>query len=537
MSDLQGLSLLGFGRGAPGPRTFHAQNPATGERLEPSYQATEPADVDRACALASQAFEAYSRALASERAAFLRAIAEGLEGAREPIVERCQAETALPPARLQAELGRTTHQLRLMAAVAEEGSWGDARIDTADPDRKPAPRPDVRSMRRALGPVAVFGSSNFPLAFSVAGGDTASALAAGNTVIVKAHPLHPGTSERVGEVVAASARRCGLPEGTFSLLFDDGFTVGESLVRHPLVQAVGFTGSRAGGEALVRLAASRAQPIPVYAEMGSVNPVVVLPGALRERSRALAEGLHASFTLGVGQFCTNPGVVLIEAGAVGDVFEQHLVELTRSTPVGVMLGARIGAAYRRGLERLRGLGATPLSEGATRADVATGQAALWRTDVPAALAAPGLLEEVFGPSTLLVRYRDAADLERLVRSLDGQLTASVHALPEELPTFGSLLRLLAGKAGRVVINQFPTGVEVNHAMVHGGPFPATSDGRSTSVGTRAIERFSRLVAYQNFPQEALPPELQDANPRALWRVINGGRTPGPVAGIGDRPSG
>jgi NADP-dependent aldehyde dehydrogenase len=454
----------------------------------------------------------------------LRGLAQGLESARDPIAARAQSETGLPAARLQSEMGRTCGQLRLFADLVEEGSWVDARIDTADPARRPLPKPDVRSMRRALGPVAVFGASNFPLAFSVAGGDTASALAAGNPVIVKAHPLHPGTSELVGQVVAAAVRRQALPEGTFSLLFDDGFGVARALVQHPLVQAVGFTGSRAGGEALTRLAAARPQPIPVFAEMGSVNPVLVLPGALRARARAIAEGLHASFTLGVGQFCTNPGVVLLEAGADGDAFVEQLAELTRSTPAGPMLSPKTSSAYAQGLERLRARGAAALARGRQGEQAAWGQAALWQIDAASALAQPELTQEVFGPSTLVIRYANAAQLEHLVRSLEGSLTATVHALPDELLAQAPLLSLLARKAGRLVFNQFPTGVEVNQAMVHGGPFPATSDGRSTSVGTRAIERFSRLIAYQNFPHDALPAELRDANPRGIWRLLDGFRT-------------
>jgi 2,5-dioxopentanoate dehydrogenase len=521
MRELLGQPILGFSRGRTGGATFQARNPATGEPLFPFYHAALPEEVDEACRLAGEAFAAYGWSSPDARAGLLRAIAEELEAAGAALVERGCAETGLTAARLQSELGRTCHQLRLFADVVDEGSWVDARIDTADPSRQPAPRPDVRSLRRPLGPVVVFGAANFPLAFSVAGGDTASALAAGNPVIVKAHPLHPGTSELAGEAVAAAVRRCGLPEGTFSLLFDDGFAVGQALVQHPLVQAVGFTGSRAGGETLMRLAASRPRPIPVYAEMGSVNPVVVLPGALRERGGAIAEGLHASFILGVGQFCTNPGVVLVPAGEAGDAFAARLAELTRSTPAGPMLSERTYAAYRQGSETLRALGAVLLAEGPPGEAAAPGRAALWQAEAARALAEPRLTEEVFGPSTLLVRYRDARELEELLRSLGGNLAASVHASPEELAEHGDLLRLLAGKAGRLVFDQFPTGVEVNHAMVHGGPFPATSDGRSTSVGTRALLRFTRLVAWQNCPQAALPEELRDANPRGLWRLVDG----------------
>ena len=506
-------------------RTFQAINPATGERLEPGFAVATEDDVARACVLAGEAFEAYARTSPEARAAFLRAIAEGLESGGEEIIARAHAETALPLPRLQSELARTCGQLRLFASVIEEGSWVDARIDTADPNRKP-PKPDVRSMRRPLGPVAIFGASNFPLAFSTAGGDTASALAAGNPVVVKAHPAHPGTSDLVARVIAASIERCALPRGIFALLLDDGIEVGQSLVRHPAIRAVGFTGSRRGGEALMRLAAQRPEPVPVYAEMGSVNPVIVFPDALRERAASIADGLHASYTLGVGQFCTNPGVVLVPAGAEGDAFVGLLTERTRATAAGAMLTPSISTAYREGQASLAKHGAELVARGSDGTFAASGQAALWQVDAADALAEPTLLEEVFGPSTLVVRYADTAEVERFVQALDGQLTATVHALPEELRDHEQLVALLATKAGRLVANQFPTGVEVSHAMVHGGPFPATSDGRSTSVGTHAIERFTRYVAYQNWPDDALPEELRHANPRRIWRLVNGERTRG-----------
>jgi NADP-dependent aldehyde dehydrogenase len=525
--DLTGRSWLGGARAGAG-RTFRAVNPATGEALPTEFHSASGPDVERACRAAHDAFATHGASTPAARAAFLRAVAERLEAAREEIVPCAMEESGLPKNRLHSELGRTTGQLQLFADVAAEGSWVDARIDTADPARKPLPKPDVRSLRRPLGPVAIFGASNFPLAFSVAGGDTASALAAGNTVVVKAHPAHPATSELAGAAIAAAAGACGLPPGVFSLLFDDGFVVGEALVRHPLIRAVGFTGSRAGGEALARLAAARPQPIPVFAEMGSVNPVLILPGALRERADALAEGLHASFTLGTGQFCTNPGLVFVPAGPDGDAFAERLAERTRSTPGGTMLTPRIASAYAAGQDRLRRLDARLLAEGGEATAAAAGRAALWQVDASAAIVKTALTEEVFGPSTLLVRYEGDRDLARLVEAIDGQLTATVHAGEGELDRHTDVLRLLEGKAGRVVFDQFPTGVEVCPAMVHGGPVPATSDGRATSVGTRAIERFTRLAAFQNAPAAVLPPELQDANPYGLTRLVNGRPSSGPV---------
>lgn len=501
--------------------TFQAIEPATGAPLPEEFPTATAAEVDQACRRAADAFGVLRATPAAVRSALLRAMAQGLETGAAGIIERAHRETALPVARLQSEMGRTCAQLRLFATVLDEGSWVDARIDTADPGRMPVPKPDVRSMRRPLGPVVVFGASNFPLAFSVAGGDTAAALAAGNPVIAKAHPAHPGTCERVGRILADAVRAAGLPAGTFALLFDAGHEVGQALVRHPLAAAVAFTGSRAGGEALMRLAAERPHPIPVFAEMGSVNPVLILPGALQARGAAIATGLHASFTLGAGQFCTNPGVVLLEEGEAGDAFLATLAELTAATAAGSLLTPGICQSYGKGQERLAALGAERLAQGSAGTAATAACAAVWQVTAERALAEPRLLEEVFGPSTLAVRYRGEEELERLLCHLEGNLTASVHAEPDELRAVAPLLSLLETKAGRLLINQFPTGVEVCHAMVHGGPFPATSDGRSTSVGTRSLERFTRFVAYQGFPQEALPPELRDDNPLGVWRLVDG----------------
>ncbi len=522
MPDLNGTSIIGGEPATPGPQSFHGINPASGEVLAPPFHAATEDDIDRACQFAGEAFDIYGRTPPATRAALLRAIARGLEAEGSVIMERANAEAALPLPRLQGELGRTCNQLRMFADVLEEGSWVDARLDTGDANRKP-PKPDVRSMRRPLGPIAVFGASNFPLAFSTAGGDTASALAAGNPVIVKAHPAHPGTGELVGRVIAAAVRELSLPPGTFALLFDNGIAAGQALVLHPAIRAVGFTGSRTGGEALMRLAASRPDPIPVYAEMGSVNPIVIFPGALHERGPVIAEGLHASFTAGVGQFCTNPGVVLVPSGTEGDAFVDLLAERTRATPAAAMLTSPISASYGKGQAALRDHGATLVASGGRGDFAASGQAALWQVESAHVLDQPALLEEVFGPSSLLVRYDGVENLDTLLSALDGQLTATVHAEPEELRAHEALLQRLEQKAGRLIANQFPTGVEVGPAMVHGGPFPATSDGQSTSVGTHAIERFTRYVAYQNWPDDALPEELRTANPRGIWRLVNGER--------------
>lgn len=507
MTELKGTSIVGFQRGAAGGATLQGFNPATNENLLPVYHSASPAEVDQAAQLAHAAFATYAQTTGAERGRFLRRIAGNIEALGDELIARANAETALPEPRLRTETARTCNQLRLFAELVEEGSWVDARIDRGDPDRKPLPKPDVRSMWRALGPVVVFGASNFPLAFSVAGGDTASALAAGNTVIVKAHPAHPGTSELVGLALAQAVRDCDLSEGVFSLLYDAGTEVATALVRHPLIKAGGFTGSRAGGRALFDVASSRPDPIPFYAEMSSINPVFILPGALRERSDQLAAGLHASVTLGAGQFCTNPGLIMLADNKDSTVFLNKLGELMGGTNEQTMLTPAITATYLSGV--------------AARTNHAALQAtgALFKTTATDFLAHPELAEELFGPSTLVVTYTD--QVIELVRSLEGQLTATIHGTEEDLRAHRELIKLLETKVGRLVCNGFPTGVEVGHAMVHGGPYPATSDGRYTSVGTRAIYRFARQVCFQDFPGSALPPELQDENPLNLWRMIDG----------------
>ncbi len=515
---ITGRSMIGFAR-ASGANIFHAVDPATGKKLDPPFASATSADVGRAASQAAGAFAESSKLGGARRGELLRRIAGNLEAGSEAIVERANLETALPIARLQGELMRTTGQLRMFAALVEEGLWAGARIDRADAARTP-PKPDLRSMLRPLGPVAVFGASNFPLAFSVAGGDTASALAAGCPVVVKAHPSHPGTSELAGAAILDAVRELGLHQGMFSLLFDSGFEIGSELVKHPAIKAVGFTGSRRGGLALMKIAAGRPEPIPVYAEMGSINPVFILPEALRTRGSEIAAGLHASVTLGVGQFCTNPGLVVTERGAAARAFIDDLEERMAATAAGTMLSSGICSGYRAGVERLsslsrRGVTAADASESAYSA-----RAALFVTDAETLLASSDLMDEVFGPSTVVVESSSGQLLE-IARALEGQLTVTIHAADGELASWRELLEILETKAGRIVINGFPTGVEVSPAMVHGGPFPATSDGRSTSVGTRAIERFARPVCYQNLPDALLPDELKDANPLGIRRMVDG----------------
>ncbi len=520
---MQGLSFIAGGRGGKFGAAFHAVNPATGAKLEPAFYGAEAAELDRACAAAGQAFDVFGHSSDAARAKLLRAIAERIEK-NDELIARGQLETGLAQVRLQGERARTCGQLRLFAALLDDGNWVGARIDHAQPDRQPFAKPDVRSMRRPLGPVAVFCASNFPLAFSVAGGDTASALAAGCPVIVKAHHAHPGVAELVAELIVAAVSECKLPAGVFSLLYGAGRTVGQALVSHPRVKAVGFTGSRSGGQALMKAAAARSEPIPVYAEMSSVNPMFLLPGALRERAIQIAEGLQASVTLGVGQFCTNPGLVFIPVGAASEAFRAKLVELMSTTPACPMLHHGIRESYTVGVQRNT---SNPQVETLVSSTAETGPgkshagAALFQTSADAFINDNTLAEEIFGPATLLVTYENRDELHAMIERLEGQLTATIHAAESELDEAAKLFAALERKAGRVILNGFPTGVEVCHAMVHGGPYPATSDGRSTSVGTLAIERFTRHVAWQNVLDALLPAALQEANPLGIRRLVDG----------------
>lgn len=520
MTQLQGLSsIAGEQNKATTGSTFYAINPATGQAIDPVYHSASSDDVDRAALMAAEAFIGYRKLSGAKRAEFLRAIATNIEAMVDELVDRVGQETSLPEPRVRGEAGRTCGQLRLFATLAEEGSWVDARIDPAMPEREPLPRPDVRSMLRPLGPVAVFGASNFPLAFSVAGGDTASALAAGCTVVVKAHPAHPGTSEMIGQAIQQAAESTGMPKGVFSLLFDSGIGVGEALVRHPAIEAVGFTGSLRAGRALFDLAASRPQPIPVYAEMGSVNPQFLLPAALASRGAQIAEGLHQSATLGVGQFCTKPGIVFYD-GTSG--FRDRLISLFKEHSPGCMLTPGIAKGFAAGSEQLDSNENVSALVPYTPGDAASGAgAALYETDLDSLLADSSLREECFGPTVLLVRYHDKHDLVQAAAALEGQLTASVHAEADELTDMHGLLEMIEQRVGRMTFNQFPTGVEVNHAMVHGGPYPATTDSRTTSVGATAIFRFARPVCYQNVPDELLPAELKAGNPLGIRRLTDG----------------
>lgn len=522
MIQLVGKSIIGYKRSTSNDESLRAFNPATGSWLEPVYSTALPSDVDEAASLAHSAFDTYSRTSGAAKANFLRKIAGNIEALGKTLFERATQETGLPAGRIQSETARTCNQLRLFADSISEGSWVDARIDRPDPSRQPLPKPDVRSMLRPIGPVVVFGASNFPLAFSVAGGDTASALAAGNPVIVKAHHAHPGTSELVGMAIVDAARDCDLPEGVFSLLYGAGNEIGVALIKHPFIKAGGFTGSRSGGRALLDAATSRPEPIPFYAEMSSVNPVVLLPGAIGERADQLATALHGSVILGAGQFCTNPGLVLLRDDEESSHFIDKLADLMKETPGQTMLTPAISSTYQRSVTRRSSAAVVEtLVEVGANPENCAARTALFKTDAASFLKSVELNEEIFGPSTLLITYKDESELLHVIESLEGQLTGTVHATDEELRKSGKLLNALETKVGRLLFNSFPTGVEVCHSMVHGGPYPATSDGRSTSVGTRAILRFTRQVCFQGFLNEMLPDELKDENPLGIWRLVDG----------------
>ncbi|HWE02261.1 MAG TPA: aldehyde dehydrogenase (NADP(+)) [Tepidisphaeraceae bacterium] len=524
--ELHGLNLIGS-QTSGGATTFNGVNPATSQPLNPAFHEATEADVDRAANLAESAFERMRSLPASAIAGFLSAIAAKIE-ADDEVIARANSESGLPVERLRGERGRTVGQLRLFARMVTEGLWVNGRIDRADPARKPAPKPDLRRMLIPIGPVAVFAASNFPLAFSVAGGDTASALAAGCPVIVKAHPAQPGTSEIVGRHILQAAVETGMPPGVFSLIHGRGHAVGVALVKHPLIRAVGFTGSLRGGRALFDAAAARTDPIPVFAEMGSSNPLFILPGALAERGKQIAEGLKASVTMGVGQFCTNPGLILGVKGAVTDEFIEQFAALMTDAAPGVMLYAGLKEAYDDGVKRFS---ATPGVRVAARSTVSAdpqktqAAAAFFTADARTYLANHTLREELFGPSTLLVTGTPD-ELKELARKLDGHLTATFQGTPADLEANRDLVAIVERKVGRLIFNGFPTGVEVAHAMQHGGPYPATTDARTTSVGTAAIERFVRPICFQDFPQAALPVELRDENRRGIWRLVDGELTRG-----------
>ena len=504
--------------GAP----FFAIDPSTGAKGEVAFHNASAADVADACALADAAFESFSTLTPDARAAFLEAVADGIMAIGDLLITTAMSETGLPRGRLEGERGRTVGQLRLFAGYVRQGDWLDATIDKALPERQPLPRSDLRRVNQSVGPVAVFGASNFPLAFSVAGGDTASAFAAGCPVVVKGHPAHPGTGELVARAIATAVRESGLHEGVFSYLPGTTNDLGGALVADPRIKAVGFTGSRGGGLALMKIAAERAEPIPVYAEMSSINPVVLLPGALAARAEALGTAFVGSLTLFSGQFCTNPGLVIALDSPDLDRFVASAAEALSGNAAQVMLTPGIHAAYEKGVAALSGAeGVTTVARGVAGDGVNRGQHALFATSGDRFRANPALAHEVFGSSSILVKCATVEEMIATIADLEGQLTATLQMEESDQANAARLLPTLSRKVGRVLANGWPTGVEVTHAMVHGGPFPSTSDGRSTSVGTLAMMRFLRPVCYQDVADAVLPPALQAANPWQLNRRIEG----------------
>ncbi|HXE11621.1 MAG TPA: aldehyde dehydrogenase (NADP(+)) [Bryobacteraceae bacterium] len=527
---LLGKNIIGGNTSALGQKTFFGFDPKRGKQLEtPFYEATQE-EVNLALGLAEHAFPVFRRASAEQVAGFLEAVAVEIDALGDALIEQASIESGLGKDRLTGERARTVSQLRLFAGLVKEGSYLDARIDLPLPDRKPIPRPDLRRMLLPVGPVVVFAASNFPLAFSVAGGDTASALAARNPVVVKAHPAHPATSELVASAIARAVEKCRMPEGTFSLLHATDPAISIALVKHSATKAVGFTGSERAGRAIFDAASQRPDPIPAFVEMGSINPVFVLPGALEKGGDSLPQGFFGSINLGVGQFCTCPGVIVGKGGNALDSFKQKLTALFQEGAPGTMLYSKILEGYENSIDRVvktPGVHSNRSSKAASP-EKTEGTPVLFETDAKTWLANSELATEVFGPSAMVVSCGSDDQLLDIARKLPGTLTATVHGTPDDIAQHRDLIEILETKAGRLLFNGFPTGVEVSPAMHHGGPYPATADPKFTSVGTAAILRFLRPVCYQNFPQESLPLELRDDNPRHIWRMVNGKLTQEPV---------
>ncbi len=520
MPQILGHNYIGGQRSATGTVKMQSVDASTGEALPHDFFQATPEEVDAAAKAAAAAYPAYRSLSAERRAQFLDAIADELDALGDDFVAVVCRETALPAGRIQGERGRTSGQMRLFAKVLRRGDFYGARIDLAMPDRQPLPRPDLRQYRIGLGPVAVFGASNFPLAFSTAGGDTASALAAGCPVVFKAHGGHMATAELVADALIRAAEKTGMPAGVFNMIYGGG--VGEALVKHPAIQAVGFTGSLKGGRALCDMAAARPQPIPVFAEMSSINPVIVLPKALAARADTVARDLTASVVQGCGQFCTNPGLVIGIRSPQFTAFVQQVAGLIGDQAAQTMLNAGTLSSYGNGLQKLLAHpGIEHLAGNPQQGNQAQPQ--VFKADVSLLINGDAVLqEEVFGPTTVFVEVADQAQLSAaLMNGLHGQLTATIIGEPADFEQFGELTALLEQKVGRILLNGYPTGVEVCDSMVHGGPYPATSDARGTSVGTLAIDRFLRPVCFQNYPDSLLPEPLKNANPLRIQRLVDG----------------
>lgn len=477
-------------------------------------------EINTLLGLSQKAFKTYKTVSGKQKAQFLRTIADEIDNLGDILIETAHRESHLPIARLTGERGRTTGQLRLFADFVEEGSWVDAVIDTAMPERQPLPRVDLRKMLVPMGVVAVFGASNFPLAFSTAGGDTTSALASGCPVILKAHPAHIETSRLVASAIDRAVLKTKMPKGVFAHI-EGGNDVGATLVKHPSVSAVAFTGSQAAGKALFNLANKRKQPIPVFAEMGSINPVLVFETALSERGETLATQLADSVTLGVGQFCTNPGLILGIESAHFNTFLDSFKNKMMSKSAAPMLHEGIAANYNKGLKTVIHQAETEVVQSSQDDNSLTGHPSVGVVSGAIFLKNKTLHQEVFGPFSLVVKCKNKAELKRVIEKLEGQLTATLMAEAADLKNNKDIIHAISEKCGRLMVNNVPTGVEVTHAMQHGGPYPATTDSRFTSVGTSAILRFVRPLCFQNYPNDLLPDALKEGNPLGIWRKVNG----------------
>lgn len=523
MIQFHGKNFIGSNLSAKGKDIYYSYNPRTNQQSSEGFTNATIEEINTAFNLASAAFKIYRKKSSQEKAKFLENIAEEILNLGDILISTASEESGLTTTRIDSERARTISTLRMFAEVAREGSWVEARIDTAIPDRKPLPKPDLRRMLIPLGPVVVFGASNFPLAFSVAGGDTASALAAGNPVIVKVHPAHPKTSELVATAIIAAAKKSNMPEGIFSLIQGSANEIGKYLVEHSAAEAVGFTGSLKGGRALYDIATKRTKPIPVYAEMGSTNPVFFLPGALKERAESIAMNYQESFTRSCGQMCTKPGITFALNDSSLNNFKSIITNLIQNAKPETMLHSGIAKSFYSGIDsRLNIPGVRLLASAANQGQKEHNESAatLFETDFLTFFNNHLLSEENFGPSSILVNCNSKDEFLKIANNLEGHLSATIHGTKEDLIEFKELIDILETKTGRIIFNGFPTGLEVCNSITHGGPYPATTDSRTTSVGTAAISRFARPITFQNFPEEMLPIELKNKNELNILRLVN-----------------
>jgi len=519
---ITGKNYIGSSLSASGNKTYHTFNPLENKPNVPVFTEATSQEIDQAATLAKTAFVPFSKMSTTKRAEFLRCIADEIMRLDEQLIQTYCSETGLPEGRAKGERGRTVGQLRSFADLLDQGDWQEATIDHADPNRSPIPKPDVRKLLVPIGPIAVFGASNFPLAYATAGGDTAAALAAGCPVIVKSHPMHAGTGELVASAIIKAAEKTGMPNGVFSNLNSSGIDVGKYLVSHEAIKGVGFTGSIKGGRALYDLAAQRKEPIPVFAEMGSVNPVIMLPKALKNRATELAKTYAGSITLGTGQFCTNPGLILGIKGEGLTAFSEQLAQDIMQIAPGCMLHPNILVAYDTLKTTASSqMGITVLTESTEPAQPNFAQQAVVAVDGGTFLDNPTLHQEVFGPFSMVVACEDAAQLTQIVANLEGQLTGTIISDEDEINGYEDLVIALENRVGRVIFNGVPTGVEVCAAMNHGGPYPASTDSRFTAVGVHAIKRWVRPMSFQDWPDALLPAELQENNPLGITRTVDG----------------